>query len=198
LYRYFVDLKMPNIAFPDKRFFTTNDPVMTPELLDYFFNQRTQVFARLDDDEKRLLHSIYDLPAYKAVLPELPPDKDAGPTRMRRRHRRFSVICPATLQLGTGVQAQSYQLEVVECWMAGFRARAQTALPIDVPCTAQIELGHADHSQLAVRVLRKAHANSNTFVLQVDEPDLAWRKFVHALRKAATYGDLDNATRYLE
>ena len=171
---------------------------MTPELLDYFFNQRTEVFAKLDDDEKRLLHSIYDLPAYKAVLPELPPDKEAGPIRMRRRHRRFSVICPATLQLGTDVRAQRYKLQVVECWMAGFRARSDVALPIDVPCTAQVELGHADHSQLTVRVLRKAHANSNTFVLQVDEPDLAWRKFVHALRKAATYGDLDNATRYLE
>jgi hypothetical protein len=198
LYRYFFETPMPNIVFPDKRFFTTNDPVMTPELLDYFFNQRTQVFAKLSDEEKRLLHSIYDLPAYQAVLPELPPDVAAGTTPERRRHRRFSVICPATLQLGTDARARSYRLEVVECSMGGLRARSDAALPIDGAGIAQIELGHADHSQLTVRVLRKAHADSHTFVLLVEESDLAWRKFVHALRKAATYGDLDNATRYME
>ena len=89
-------------------------------------------------------------------------------------------------------------MEVIECWMSGFRARSDAALPLDVLCEAKIELGHADHSRLPVRVLRKAHANSHTFVVQVVEPDLAWRKFVSALRKAPTHGDLDNATRYLE
>jgi hypothetical protein len=36
---------LPNIQLPNRRFFTTNDPVMTPELINYFFNQRTTVFA---------------------------------------------------------------------------------------------------------------------------------------------------------
>lgn len=198
LYRYFTQLPMANIVFPDKRFFTTTDPVMTPELLDYFFNQRTQVFAKLSVEEKRLLHSIYDLPAYKAVLPELPPEGEKEASDGRRRHRRFSVICPAELRVGSGSERKTYKMEVLECWMSGFRARSEESLPLDVPCEAQIELGHADHSRLPVRVLRKAHANSHTFVLHVDAPDLAWRKFVNALRKAPTHGDLDNATRYLE
>jgi len=198
LYQYFIVHSIANIVFPDKRFFTTTDPVMTPELLDYFFNQRTQVFAKLSDEEKRLLHSIYDLPAYKAILPEPPPESEKEPSQGRRRHRRFSVICPAELRVGSGTEQRTYQMEVLECWMSGFRARSDAPLPMDVPCEAQIELGHADHSQLAVRVLRKAHANSHTFVFQVEEPDLPWRKFVSALRKASTHGDLDNATRFLE
>ena len=197
LYRYFLHLPMPNIVFPDKRFFTTNDPVMTPELLDYFFNRRTQVFAKLSDEEKRLLHSIYDLPAYQAILPELPPDREQDTDR-RRRHRRFSVICPGRLQVGSGAEQRTYTMEVVECWTSGFRARSSASLPLDVPCEAHIDLGHADHSRLLVRVVRTAHADAHTFVLQVEEPDLAWRKFVSALRKAPTHGDLDNATRYLE
>ena len=195
LYRYFTELSLPNIRFPDKRFFTTNDPVMTPELLNYFFNERTQVFAKLSDDEKRLFHSIYDLASYKAVLPEPPA---AAERETRRRHRRFSVICPAELLVSSGGREDRYPMEVIECWTSGFRARSQTPLPINVSCASHVDLGRSDHSQLQVKVLRKAHANAGTFVVEVEHADLAWRKFVSALRKASTHGDLDNATRYLE
>jgi predicted alpha/beta-fold hydrolase len=37
--------RLPNIQLPQRRFYTTNDPVLTPELLDYFFNVRTNVFS---------------------------------------------------------------------------------------------------------------------------------------------------------
>ena len=30
------ETKLPNIQIPHRRFFTTNDPVMTPDLIDYF------------------------------------------------------------------------------------------------------------------------------------------------------------------
>ena len=198
LYRYFLHLPMPNIVFPDKRFFTTNDPVMTPALLNYFFNERTQLFAHLGDEEKRLLHSIYDLPAYQSVLPPLSQGHGSAVGEGRRRHRRFSVICPAQLEVGTGLARRSYKIEVVECWLSGFRARSAASLPVNVACTAQIELGHADQSRLQVRVQRKAHSQPHTFVLEVQESDLAWRKFVSALRKASTHGDLEHATRFLE
>ena len=195
LYRYFVDLAMPNIVFPGKRFYTTNDPVMTPELLDNFFNRRTQVFARLSNDELRLFHDIYDLPAYRAVLPShTEASKEAQATR---RHRRFSVICPADLSFGAPASAD-FKIQVIECSMLGFRARCAQALPLGQDGSARIDLGRADHSELPVRVLRKASQGKDTYVLQVHQPDLAWRKFVHALHKASTHGDLEKATRYLE
>ncbi len=71
LYDYFVRTKLPNIHLPQRRYHTTNDPVMTTELLDYFFNQRTQVFEHLTNREKMLLHSIYDLPEHQPMLPKM-------------------------------------------------------------------------------------------------------------------------------
>ncbi|HUY02592.1 MAG TPA: hypothetical protein VMV33_04850 [Rhodocyclaceae bacterium] len=197
LYRYFIDLHMPNIIFPDKRFYTTNDPVMTPELLDYFFNQRTAVFAGLNDDEIRRFHAIYDLPAYKTVLPPLPQGGERD-TDYPKRHQRFSVVCPAELVIGRGRLQRNYALQVVECSMNGFRARSGLALPLEVEGTARIDLGRTDQSHLRVTILRKARSDRDTYVLKVEEPDLAWRKFVSALRKASIHSDLDNATRYLE
>lgn len=197
LYLYFVKMKMPNIVFPDKRFYTTNDPVMTPQLLDHFFNRRTQVFAELNDEEKIWLHGAYDLAAYHAVLPALPEDSREEPGRALR-HERFSVACPGRLVLGSGRSKQVYQIQVVQCSMNSFRARSTDALPVDVEGEAEIDLGRADRSTMRVQVLRQATRAANTYVVKVKEPDLAWRKFVSALRKAWIRSDLDAATRYLE
>jgi len=38
LHAFFTEIRLPNIQLPARRFYTTNDPVLTPELLDYFFN----------------------------------------------------------------------------------------------------------------------------------------------------------------
>ena len=197
LCRYFVKARMPNIVFPDKRFYTTNDPVMTPTLLDHFFNQRTRVFAKLSDQEKIWLHEAYDLAAYRKVLPALPEDSREEPGAALR-HQRFSVACPARLRLGSGKSKQLYQAQVVQCSMNAFRARCDDALPVDVVGEAEIELGRSDKSVLRVLVQRKATRAENTYVIKVMEPDLAWRKFVSALRKAWIRSDLDAATRFLD
>jgi len=195
LYRYFVELVMPNIVWPDKRFFTTNDPVMTPELLDYFFNQKTQLFANLSNHEKALLHTIYDLPAYRAVLPAFSPEKESTSDRRRRRHKRFSIRCPGKLVIRES--GKSHRIEIVECWSSGFKARSKAALQVGDQVDGHIELGPDDRCSLSLRVLRKSSSDSNTFVFEIEESDVNWRKFVSALSKAETHSDLENATRYL-
>src|SRR5664279_2334938 len=76
LYAYFTQVKLPNIQFPNRRFYTTNDPVLTPALLDHFFNVKTKTFENLSERKKALLHLIYDLPKYQAVLPVLPDNEE--------------------------------------------------------------------------------------------------------------------------
>lgn len=196
LHRYFVDIELANIQFPDKRFFTTNDPVMTPELLDYFFNKRTDVFARLGDREKRLLHAIYDLPVYQDVLPPLP-SRDTRENGNRRKHRRFSVNCPAQVTLVVDGESHDFPIKVIECSNLAFRARADDTLPVNVWGEARIDLGHSDRSLMWVRVMRKT-SSERTYVVELDRPDESWQKFVNALRKAATNTDLGAATSLME
>ncbi len=193
LYRYFTQVRLPNIVFPDKRFFTTNDPVMTPALIDYFFNQRTRVFAELDDRQKLLLHTIYDATDYAQVLPPLPTEARQRHVRLRR-HPRFSVICPAQLLLDDGTR---WSMRVTECSISGFRARVDTDLPVATQGLAQIDLGATEHSELRVRVLRESSKHTGVHVFRIEASDLPWRKFVRALQSAHTHGDLLSATRYL-
>jgi len=197
LYHYFTQLDLPNIVFPDKRFFTTNDPVMTPELMNHFFNQRTDAFRRLSAREIVLLHAIYDLPAYKAYLPPLPPD--AHQTELKpRQHQRFSVMCPAVLVLRNDAPDRSYVMKVIECSRTGFRAKATRPVPVGGQGTVMIELGESDTTRMRVQVVRRgSSSDENIALFRIDSDDDTWRKFVNALRMARTHGELGEATQFL-
>ena len=190
LYRYFMKLSLPNIQMPVRRFYTTNDPVMTPELIDYFFNQRTSVFARLSDRKKGLLHRIYDLPEYRAVLPPLP---ESGKNGMIRRHPRYSVKCPARLLNSSG---QLTPIEIRDVSRHGIRARVGQPVQTDTWLTAIIRLGSDEVSRLTVQAIQQTTQEDSRYCnFLIGEPDLPWRKFVNALNKGHTHADLEQATR---
>lgn len=196
LYRYFTTTVVPNIAFPEKRFYTTTDPVMTPALIDHFFNHRTEVFAHLRPRELLLLHSIYDLPEYKRCLPPVPADTPRSEMR-RRTHRRFSVMCPGAFTVTQFGIRRRYLLKVFECSASGFRVRAERALPVGACGQVSIELGAADRSMMTVTVLRQGSSDRTIALLRIDRADLNWHKFVSALSQAHTHEELGEATRFI-
>ena len=196
LYRYFTQVELPNIVLPKRRYFTTNDPVMTPELLDYFFNFRTDVFRNLDQRTRVQLHAIYDLPSYQRVLPWIPPELAAG-NRMMRRHERFSVLCPARILVEAGQRKRLLPVKVIECSQSGLRARSRQPLPEGVEGRVFVELGHEDRACLDVAMLRRSHNDPRTSVFKVKEADPVWLKFVNALQNAVVHHDLEEATRFM-
>lgn len=196
LYHYFFELNLPNIQMPTRRYYTTNDPVLTPELLDYFFNQRTQGFAQLDEHKKALLHSIYDLPEYRNVLPLLKAPQSRGE---KRSHRRFSVLCPGRLTLlGENDHKDQIKIEVIEVSNHGFQARSERPLPLGGWHDAVIRLGRDEVSYVKVHPEHgRADGARSFYGFRLGEPDLIWRKFVAALDGGQTHGDLEQASRFL-
>src|SRR5574343_324253 len=152
LYHYFLETKLANIQIPHRRFFTTNDPVLTPDLIDYFFNQKTSVFADLSDRKKTLLHRIYDLPEYRDILPAVP---ETGVVGQMRQHRRFSVKCPCRITDKGGALDVPINLEINEVSRYGFRARIESDIPRDVWLNATVQLGLNEVSRLTVQVARE-------------------------------------------
>lgn len=196
LYQYFVKTILPNIVVPNRRYYTTNDPVMTPELLDYFFNQRTQVFANLEDRKKGLLHDIYNLETYQSVLPKLRAGVPGEYTH--RQHERYSVKCPGTFELASGKHQEPFKVMIVELSAYSFQATSSVPLPLNAWGEANIQLGQNEKSHVKVMVINARHTQPGTsFTFKLSEPDLAWRKFFNALNSGITHEDLENATRFL-
>ena len=194
LYHYFTKLKLPNITLPGRRYFMTNDPVMTPELLDYFFNQRTQVFASLEERDKALLHSIYDLPQYAPFLPAT--FADSSPSHFLRQHQRYSFKCSGLFNIEVDGHKEVHELTVVECSEFGFLARSKTPLTQQVWGNAVIQLGKSERSRFKAQVVGAKHI-AGFYGFKLVEPDLPWRKFVSALKSGQTHEDMVNATQFL-
>ncbi|MFZ6645804.1 N-acyl amino acid synthase FeeM domain-containing protein [Undibacterium sp. TJN25] len=193
LYEYFIRLKMPNITLPQRRYYTTNDPVLTPELLDHFFNQRTKVFANLGERQKLLLHSIYDIPEYLHVLPKLTSTRPHDPIR---RHERFSMRCPGQLTIRANDGAiRKVDIDVVQVSSSGFMASISAPIPLQIWGDVMVKLGKADISYLQVEAVRSIGKDFYGFTL--GNPDTNWKTFVSALYQGSTHKDLENASSFL-
>ena len=196
LYLYFLRTRLRNIAMPSRRYFTTNDPVMTPDLLDYFFNQRTRTFQNLNEREKGLLHSIYNLPKYKQVLPAV--FSESNLSASQRMHQRYSLKCPGSFTTTGPEKSDIYALRVVELSEDGFLAHSKAPLPTNVWGDASIRLGSEEKSVMKAMAIRGKHNGTYGFyAFKLAEPDLPWRKLVGVLKSGTTHEDLDNATRFL-
>jgi len=190
LHQYFFEATLANIERPRRPYHTTNDPVMTPEMLDYFFNQRTQCFAELEDRKKRLLHAIYDLPAYRDVLPPIP--GATSYTHALRSFPRFSFKCPGSLKLTTSSDQDHWQLQVVDVSETGFQAYCDDPLPLFLWGKAQIELGSSEHSSLlAQAVWQRDKAQNHFYGFEVKQVDPPWRHLVRELSRSSTASELD-------
>ena len=197
LYDYFVRTKLPNIILPQRRYHTTNDPVMTTELLDYFFNKRTQVFAHLTNREKMLLQSIYDLPEHQQMLPKMTDPPKSG--KHLRQHQRYSLKCPGNFLVQTEGKPIVTSLLLVELSIFGFLAHAESEIPVRVWGDVTVELGNNEQSTVRAMAVRgKVSGDKIFYGFTLAEPDLAWRKFVGALNTGVTHDDLENATKFME
>ena len=189
LHRYLYVDPLRNIQWPARPLHTTNDPVLTPTIMDHFFNQRTRVFDTLDDRKRLLLRSIYDHPSYADVLPAARfGSRLAIPLR---RHQRFSIRCPARFWVQTNGAMQAYTMQVIELSEHGFQAECETALPAGTPGRIEIELGPQMATSVAATPVRRIeHAGAAYHGFSVPQPDAAWRRCVSALQAGRTQAEL--------
>ncbi|MES2948261.1 MAG: hypothetical protein V4858_06930 [Pseudomonadota bacterium] len=196
LHHYFTKLKLPNIRLPARRFFTTNDPVMTPALLDYFFNVRTACFKSLGDRDRARLHMIYDMPEYRKILPTF---SGYSMESRLRHHARFSYKCPGVFSFVTkrGKRTQ-VAIEVIEVSRSGFVASVShwPGFSEDQRGEVEVRLGLNEVSRSPSRALRDL--KHGLYAFHIDAPDLIWRKFASSVFRGSIMNDLDNATQFLE
>jgi len=177
---YFLELELPNIQWPSRRYHITNDPVMTPELLDHFFNQRTSTFAEMERRQIALLHSIYRAPEYQACLPALTAQEYAE--ALERRHPRYTLHCPATLTIEQPPVCSSIRLDVIDVSMEGFQAEAVDPVPLKTWGQVEVELGRERCSKLTAVAVREQETGGHRYIgFRLSLPDRAWYAFIQAL-----------------
>ena len=183
LHNYFVHTQLKAIRFPNRPWHLSNDPVLTPALLNYFFNERVPVFAEMDARRKGLLHACYEDEEWQSVLPARVHCPEL------RRHPRYTFTCPASLDEPNA--ATRAEATIVEISQAGFLARLLKPLEPGTRCTVLAELGAGVVSRFEAELVRDVPSSSGTlFGFHVDHPDAAWDRCVawldHSSRQAAS------------
>jgi hypothetical protein len=157
--------------------------------MDYFFNQRTQVLAGLDDRKRQLLRSIYNDTAYASVLPK-PRGPEPAATALRQ-HPRFSIRCPAQLSVQSYGTQLAYPLQVIDLSLHGFQAECAVNLPEGTHGQVEIELGEHEIAHVGATAVRRHEAAGTIFYgFMVPEPDATLRRCVEALLSGRTHADL--------
>jgi hypothetical protein len=189
LYHYFTVAALPNGQFPHQRFDATTDPVMTPERVDYFFNQKTKIFSALKSREIRLLHAIYSSSKYRTCLPPLPESKSNLPAQ-KQGSRRYPVKCPAHLRIKqTNASSELIALNVYECSETVICVQADKPLSIGLAGEIEVELGSAINKfgrcTLPVEIVRLGWHSRRAAMMNILNADAAqkelWLKFIRAL-----------------
>ena len=190
LYKYFAETSIANIKWPNRTLHLTNDPVMTVELLDYFFNRRTAVFEGLDNRQRELLKSVYDEPAFAAVLPAISVSS-VSPAVKLRRDPRFTLRCPANFRFETAEAVGTRRLTMADMSRQGCQAETDLALPAGTRGTMVVEWGQGINSRVDATVVRHHLVERSWFLcFSVEQPDQVWQVCIDALQSGHTAADL--------
>ncbi|MEK8024380.1 GNAT family N-acetyltransferase [Pseudaquabacterium rugosum] len=196
LHRYFTALEFGAIEWPARDWHTTNDPVMTPELMDHFFNRATRVFAGLEPRQAMLLRALYPQPEYEPVLPPMPV---RGLRLPLRRQPRYTLRCPARLKLSSYGDTLEVPGELLNLAPHGALVAIDAVLPEGTQGWLDVELGPGRRAHVEVRAVRRRQTPAGTvyglLVLTVDE---AWRHCCLELAGLRTDESLDETPETFE
>jgi hypothetical protein len=177
LFHYFTKSVLPYFKFPLRKFRTSNDPVMTPSMLDYFFNQQTRVFESLSPRERAILRALYDDVDYAAVLPECTVD---ARLLNARQSPRYDVACVGRLVLGSRTVA----IEVVDASKTGFQARLAEPIRFGSSVRADISIAEFDVASLKCKPVWNDERGVYGFTIEEAPPN--WERFLRQLRRDLT------------
>lgn len=163
-YKYFVIDKLISIKFPARPFKKAFDAVMTPKMLDYFFNKRSTVFSQLTVNEILALKSCYPYPAYQAILPKL---SDVTP----RASSRFIVHADALLNTGE-------RMRVIDVSSNGILLQGD--LPTKTKLDLRIQVTKEESARLSVQI-NWIDYSSRRFGAVILESDPTWLSYIESL-----------------
>ncbi|NUM88874.1 MAG: PilZ domain-containing protein [Bdellovibrionales bacterium] len=169
------DFGYAKFEWPERNFFRVNDPVLTADLADHFFNRKSRVLSELSDKELRAVKNIYSFGDHAGILPQRNVDKEFA---RLPRHQRFDVTCDGTLLTRKGAPVH---FEVADVSVGGLRIRCDEHLDHGTVYALQINTGIWHKSEILARLVWVSDTDSYGFEIQSHDP--AWARMIEHLAR---------------
>ncbi len=200
LLHYIEEYEMPNLIFPEREYHFVNDPVMTPELMKYFFCEKTDKFNHLKSREKIALRNIYEDDLFLSVIPETPKNIVSF---SKRSSARYAVNIPAQIQKKPGLKlvknqhhiddCKKHQFEVAEVSLNGFSTKnlKKKFNPDDTYCV-QLIIGPFKITSVEAKL---AWSKGNSHAFKIIEHNNEWYDFINHLYMAINKKHKDHRSK---
>lgn len=165
LFSYFVELRLAHFEFPNRDFYKSSDPVMTPDMLSYFFKQKSNVFAELSAREVVALNMVYPGTFYSQVLPD-------SEIILSRDGTRYAVNIQCKVPAHEDIT-----LSVVDVAREGLRV--VSTVPLSGHVLLRVLVGDGKLSEVMGEVRWQT---GDVFGLKLIETDYAWQAFSKYLK----------------
>ncbi len=169
LFDYVVNHKLPNLEFPQRQIKKISDPVMKPELLNYFFNEQTKTMSEMSPFELAVLNEVYSLKDYHLIIPRNKSSEKAWPQRTRRRHEiscSGEILLPNRELIPIDIQCGS------ENGLSGFASRNFRHLE-KLNCYVIL-----NGSTLRLDIVALWKSGQSRYGFKIINPPIQWRRFI--------------------
>lgn len=164
--------------FPKRAMYSVSDPVLTPELLNYFFSEKTNAFNEMTELQIATLHGIYkDFPEFRKVLPQT---NVSLALQNHTRKVRFQVSCPAIFSMNG--HEHIHESEVLQVSESGFMARIHHAVKPGDRVTAQVRINNIEVVEIHATAIWSNGQELSGFSLDHTVP--AWEKLIAHLKNS--------------
>lgn len=180
LFSYFTEKKFKNFIFPDRNYFKVSDPVMTPELLDYFFNKVTSILADMTQDQRNTIAALYDNDDYRKVIPGA---MNARNEKTPRIVKRFDFSAKGRVHAG---KQRVIRMDVKNVSETGFMAVLEDKIRFGTVFQVNIAIGDFDIADLIVFPVWTNQSNLYGFQIEVATPN--WYHLIGNLNRELIEG----------
>lgn len=161
--------------YPEFIFKTVTLPVFNPEMLNYFFNQKTSVLSELTSAEKQEVLNAYHDPLYESLL-----DKEGNQVAGRRKDPRRTVNMRGFLIVNEGGINQIINVSIVNISRGGLLLFSMHPLPEGPEIELQAEIVQDQTILVKAKIL--ARVSESKFACRVEaEKSPAWVHFIDSI-----------------
>jgi hypothetical protein len=168
VHHFFTSRCAANFTLPCRDYYKISDSVMTPQLLEYFFVQKTQTLDSMSESEILLLVNAYPEHRFRHLLQH----RVRHSNRRRSSEARSKVSCHAIFA-GVSQPRRSAEVTNVSRTGLGIRGDAPDGLAL-----LKVQIADSEFVELQVE---RAWSREGRSGLRIIESSLAWHHFLRYL-----------------
>lgn len=186
---FFKSKDLKGLQFPDRKFQVSQDPVLSPEMMDYFFRQQSTIFNQLSEKEIQALWSAYPRQKYQHVLPSL---KTQTEKNLEHQESRFAVCLTAKEN-----EVQNSLIRVLDVSMNGLRIQGSISQARKNQ-VIEIHLFLNSHTQIQLQgKICWSNPDQQLHGLQILKNDHNWKRYIYFLYQQFPVGIRSTGMEYL-